>query len=95
MEAGWVLLMKSKKITIKNDAGLDIRPARIIANAAEQCTSRVELIAGNNTVNCRSILNILSVAIRKGAVVELCCTGEREEQDLEYRLRVIEDELIK
>ena len=87
--------MRSRIIIIKNDAGLDIGSARIIANAAEQCSSRIELIAGNNTVNCRSILNILSVGIRRGDEVQLCCTGQTEEQDLEYMLHVIEHELVK
>ena len=87
--------MRSKKVIIRSEAGLDIRPASIIASAAEQCASRVELIVGNNTVNCRSILNILSVGIRRGDELELCCTGQTEEQDLEYMLHVIEHELVE
>lgn len=82
--------MKSKKIIITNATGLHVRPAGILAKAAEQCGSRVELIVGNNIANCRSILNILSMEVRCGDEVELCCTGPTEEQDLEYMLQVIE-----
>ena len=87
--------MVSKKIIISNPTGLHVRPAGILAKAAEQCGSRVELIVENNIVNCRSILNILSMAIRRGDEVELCCTGPTEEQDLEYMVHVIETELEK
>lgn len=85
--------MKSKKIVISNTSGLHIRPAGVLAKAAEQCESRVELIVGNNIVNCRSILNILSMAVRSGDEVEICCTGKTEEKDLEYMLHVIENDL--
>lgn len=87
--------MKSKKLIISNSSGLHVRPAGILAKAAEQCGSRVELIVGNNIINCRSILNILSMTVRCGDEVELCCTGKTEEQDLEYMLHVMEYELEK
>ena len=87
--------MKSIKIIISNSSGLHVRPAGILANAADQCESRVELIVGNSIVNCRSILNILSMAVRSGDEVEICCTGKTEEKDLEYMLHVIENNLEK
>lgn len=85
--------MKSKKITISNASGLHVRPAGILAKAAEMCESRVELIMGNSIANCSSILNILSMAVRCGDEVEICCSGKTEEKDLEYILHVIEHEL--
>lgn len=88
-------VMKSKKMVISNASGLHVRPAGVLAKAAEQCSSRVELIVGNNIVNCRSILNILSMTIRRGDEVELCCTGPEEEADLEYMAKVIETGLEK
>lgn len=87
--------MKSKKIVISNKSGLHVRPAGVLAKAAEQCESRVELIFGNNIANCSSILNILSMAVRCGDEVEICCSGETEEKDLEYMLYVIGHELEK
>lgn len=87
--------MVSKKIIISNNSGLHVRPAGILAKAAEECGSRVELIIGNNIVNCCSILNILSMTVRCGDEVEICCTGKTEEKDLEYILHVIEHDLDK
>ncbi|MDO5344938.1 MAG: HPr family phosphocarrier protein [Lachnospiraceae bacterium] len=87
--------MVSRKIVISNSTGLHVRPAGILAKAAEQCSSRVELIAGNSIANCKSILNILSMTVRCGDEVELCCTGPTEAQDLEYMVHVMEEELEK
>ena len=87
--------MKSRRVVISNSSGLHVRPAGILAKAAERCESRVELIVGNNIANCRSILNILSMAVRYGDEVEICCTGKTEEKDLEYMLHLIESDLEK
>ncbi len=85
--------MKSKKMIISNPSGLHVRPAGILAHAAEQCSSKVELIVGNSIINCRSILNILSKSVRQGDEVELRCTGDMEEEDLKFMEQVIADEL--
>ena len=87
--------MKSKKVIISNPSGLHVRPAGILAHAAEQCSSKVELIVGTSIINCRSILNILSKAVKQGDEVEVRCTGETEEQDMEYILQVIANDLEK
>ena len=84
--------MKSKKMIISNPSGLHVRPAGILAHAAEQCSSKVELIVGNSIINC-SILNILSKSVRQGDEVELRCTGDTEEEDLKFMEQVIADEL--
>ncbi|MDD2958161.1 MAG: HPr family phosphocarrier protein [Lachnospiraceae bacterium] len=82
--------MISRKVVISNPSGLHVRPAGVLSRAAEQCSSRIELISGTNTVNCRSILNILSAAVGSGDEVELQCTGPEEEKDLEYMISVIQ-----
>lgn len=87
--------MVSRKVVISNPTGLHVRPAGILAKAADHCGSRVELISGNSIANCRSILNVLSMAVRCGDEVEICCTGPTEVQDLEYMVHVIKEELGK
>lgn len=87
--------MVSRKVVISNPTGLHVRPAGILVKAADHCGSRVELISGNSIANCRSILNVLSMAVRCGDEVEICCTGPTEVQDLEYMVHVIKEELGK
>jgi phosphocarrier protein len=75
--------MVSRKIIITHPTGLHVRPAGMIAKAAENCTSRVEMIYKNNIIDASSLLNILSVSIRRGSEIELRCTGPDEKADLE------------
>lgn len=83
--------MVKKPITIVNESGLHVRPAAVLAKAAEACTSRVEIYYDYNIINAKSLLNILSVSIGQGARIELRCTGPDEETDLEKLINVIEN----
>ncbi len=82
--------MVSRRITITNPSGLHVKPAGVFSKAAEGCTSKVEVLYGNNIANAKSLLNLLAVAIRPGAVIELRCTGPEEERDLEKMIQVLE-----
>ena len=42
-----------------------------------------------NIINAKSLLNILSASIAKGARIELRCTGPNEEEDIERMMEVI------
>lgn len=72
-----------------NSSGFHVRPAGVLAKAAESCDSRVEIHFGHNIVNAKSLLNILSVSIVKGDEIELCCDGPDEEKDLEKMIDVL------
>lgn len=81
--------MISKVITVNNETGFHLRPAGRLSKAAEACTSKVEIIYDHSIINAKSILNILSACIRKGAQIELRCTGPDEVQDLETLSEII------
>lgn len=82
--------MVRKKIVVAHKAGFHIRPAGIVCKAAESCSSRVEILYKNNIINAKSLLNVLSAAIRQGVEIELCCEGPEEQADLEKMADVIE-----
>ena len=82
--------MASKKILITGIDGLHVKPAGILANAAEKCTSTVEILFGSMVINCRSILNILSGNIRGGNEITVRCTGPDAEQNLLFITDLIE-----
>lgn len=75
--------MVSRKIVVSNEAGLHVRPASVLAKAAESCSSRIEIHYKHNIVNAKSLLNIVSVAIAKGDEIELQCIGPNEQADIE------------
>lgn len=74
--------MVSKTITVLNKSGLHARPASELAKIATKCDSDVLIKVGEKNINPKSILNIMSAAIRCGTEIEVQCTGDTEEQDL-------------
>ena len=85
--------MKSKKMIISNPSGLHVRPAGILAHAAEQCSSKVELIVGNSIINCRSILNICPSPSGREMKWNFAAPEIRKQEDLKFMEQVIADEL--
>ena len=81
--------MVRRPVTIVNASGLHVRPAAVLAKAAEACSSKVEIYYDYNIINAKSLLNILSASIAKGARIELRCTGPNEEEDIERMMEVI------
>lgn len=83
--------MISRKYVVKNEAGLHLRPAEKLAKAAEQCSSRTELLYKNSIINAKSILNIVSASIRKDDELVIRCTGPGEEEDLDKIVSVLQN----
>lgn len=82
--------MESRKIIVTNKSGFHVRPAAKLSKFAEKCTSKVEIIYGDNIINAKSMLNIVSTAIPKGTEIELRCSGQNEKADLEFMLDAIQ-----
>lgn len=85
--------MVSQKVTISNPSGLHARPASVLAQAAGKCESDVRLISNGKTIQAKSILNIMSMAIKCGTEVEVQCDGATEEEDLKTIVSLIESGL--
>lgn len=85
--------MVSKKVIVKNASGLHARPASILVKEVGKCKSEVLLIYGNKTIQTRSILNLMAAAIKSGSEVEIQCTGETEQEDLDKIVALIESGL--
>ena len=81
--------MVSATIEVRNKSGLHMRPASELSRIARQCRSNIIIGSGEKLVNPKSILVLMSAAIKKGTVVTVECSGETEEQDLETILHAI------
>lgn len=79
----------SAEIQVKNKSGLHMRPASELSKLARQCQSDIVIISGEKQINPKSILVLMSAAIKKGATVTVQCSGETEEQDLKTLLDAI------
>lgn len=85
--------MVSAKVKVINPSGIHARPAGILAQEAGKCKSNTVMIYGDKTIQLKSILNIMSAAIKVGTEVEIQCTGETEEEDLKALVSLIESGL--
>ena len=85
--------MVSQKVTVQNKSGLHARPASILAQAAGKCDSDVRIVSNGRSVQAKSILNIMSAAIKCGTEIEVQCDGPTETEDLKTIIELIESGL--
>ena len=62
----------TKKLKIKNDLGLHIRPATYIAKLLQSFKSSVEFTYKSETINARSIMSILTLVAKKNSYQSYC-----------------------
>lgn len=85
--------MVSRTFTIKNRAGLHLKPAAALCTEAIKYQSSITLTFGNTTTNAKSVLNVLSACVKCEDTIILTCDGEDEEAALENLTRLIESGL--
>ena len=65
----------TKKVRVINELGLHTRPATLIVNLLQECKSEVTFTCKKETINARSILNILMLAAQKNTLVTITVKG--------------------
>lgn len=80
-----------KKVRVKNDLGLHTRPATVIVKLLQNCKCAVSFTYKKETVNAKSILSILMLAVQKNAVLTITADGEDAIETMERLLFVFED----
>ena len=73
---GEILLKVVRKVKVKNALGLHTRPATVIAKLLQGSRSTVLFSYREETVNARSIISILMLAVGKNAQVTITIEGE-------------------
>ena len=78
--------MVSEKVTIVNPSGLHLLNAVNLSNSVSRYKSSMSFTYENNgmqgTVNLKSILSIVAAGIKQGETIEICSSGEDEEEAL-------------
>lgn len=72
--------MQECKLTIINETGLHARPANQFVQTAKSFECDITIKKGDNTVDAKSILGILTLGAGKGAQVEIKADGKDEKQ---------------
>lgn len=72
----------SQKVKVKNDLGLHARPAMVIARLLQKTKSKVSFTYKDDTINARSIMSILMLAVNKNGQILIEVEGEDAEETL-------------
>ena len=70
--------MVTKQFTILNEKGFHARPAGMLAKAVKLSESQVHMKVKEKVVDCRSIVTLMTTAVRQGEEVEIQVDGQDE-----------------
>jgi phosphocarrier protein len=81
-----------RKVKVKNALGIHTRPAASIVKLIQPRKSAVKITYKTETVNARSIMSILMLAIQRNAVLEITVEGEDAESTMALLVDAFEQE---
>ncbi len=75
--------MTTKKVTIKNRAGIHARPAALIVNTANQYDSEIYLEKDDMRINGKSIMGIITLGAGYNSDIAVIADGDDEDEAVE------------
>lgn len=81
--------MIQQTITIQNQLGLHTRAAAKLVDVAKRYESKIELIFRNRMIDCKSIMNVITLGAQKDDVLQLMITGNDEQEALSSILQLV------
>lgn len=82
--------MATKTFTVQNPQGLHARPASLFVQKATAFPCEIHVSKGGKTINGKSIMGLMSLAIAKGDEVIIETNGDKAEEALQELGNVIE-----
>ena len=82
--------MIEQVVIISNRAGIHARPAAVLVQAAKDFKSNIYLEKGNDRINAKSIMGILTLAAGYKTELKIIAEGEDEKQAVESIVRLFE-----
>lgn len=70
--------MYIREITVLNISGIHARPASDFIMRATKFKSTLTILLNNNTINAKSIIQVMSLGLSKGMTFKLVAEGEDE-----------------
>jgi len=83
--------MLQRKILINNKLGLHARASAKFVGCAAHYACQIELIKGDQKVNGKSIMGVMTLAASKGTELELITDGEDEQQAMDELVKLIKN----
>jgi len=82
--------MAEKTITVSNRAGIHARPAAIIVQATKNFACNVYFERGNDRINAKSIMGIITLGAAYGTEIKIVAEGDGEEAAVNTLARLFE-----
>ncbi|OGT37028.1 MAG: hypothetical protein A3F12_01145 [Gammaproteobacteria bacterium RIFCSPHIGHO2_12_FULL_38_14] len=83
--------MIQEHITIQNKLGLHTRAAAKLVDTAKKFSSRIELTYRNRTVDCKSIMGLITLGAQKNHVLDVTISGEDEKEALNAIKKIVDE----
>ena len=80
----------SRVVTVGNPQGLHARPADLFVKIANQFSASVEVVKGNDRVDGKSILGILTLGAQHGTQLEINAVGPDSDEALSALAELVE-----
>lgn len=68
------------QVKVETEGGLHARPASLLVNKANTFTSVIRLSKGEKTAEAKSILNIMTLGVKKGEELKIEVDGADEQE---------------
>lgn len=72
--------MVSERVTIINPTGLHARPASVFVKEANKFKSDIAIVSGEKRINAKSIVKLMSTALKTGTAITIEADGEDERE---------------
>lgn len=82
--------MKTATVTIHHESGLHARPAAQFVKRAKQFDSDIKISANGKSVNAKSLVLLLTLAVKPNTSVELTASGTDEQEAVDALSKLIE-----
>lgn len=84
--------MKEVVLVVKHPAGLHARPAAKFVQMANQFGCDIHVSKSDKTVDAKSILGVLTLAVNQGTEIKVVATGEGEEEAIARIQNLVEND---
>ena len=81
--------MQQATVLVRHEAGLHARPAAQFVKLAKQFKSDITVASKGKKVNAKSMVLVLTLAVKRDSEVEIAANGEDEEQAVTDRKSVV------
>ena len=85
-----VEVLAIKPVTVINPQGFHARPAHLFVKMASSFQAQVQILKGNEVINGKSILDLLTLGAGNGTTLTLRANGPDAQEAVEALARLIE-----